>query len=130
MEVARSDMSSCLSFSILAFPLYSTDELAGMRHESSHTYYQRGYLYMTVPTHLEITRVSEVDYRPVFILPALSKEFERLVLKQLTSHDKQSLLPSNVLLFRKGFSATIVLLAIRDDLILAMKRGGLTLMVL
>ena len=53
------------------------------------------------------------DYRPVFILPALSKVFERLVLKQLVHYiDEQSLLLLSISGFRKGKSTTIVLLGI------------------
>ena len=71
------------------------------------------------------------DYRPVSILPALSKVFERLVLKQLVHYiDEQSLLLPNISGFRKGQSTTAVLLGIRDDLIRAMKRGEVTMMVL
>ena len=63
-------------------------------------------------------------HRPVSILPALSKVFERLVLKQLVhSIDEQSLLLPSISGFRKGQSTTTGLLPIRDDLIRAIKRG-------
>ena len=71
------------------------------------------------------------DYRPVCILPALSKVFERLLLKQLVHYiDEQSLLLLSISGFRKGQSTTTVLLGIRDDRIRAMKRGEVTMMVM
>ena len=46
---------------------------------------------------------NEKDYRPVSILPALSKVFERLVLKQLISYiEELSLLAPSISGFRKG----------------------------
>ena len=44
--------------------------------------------------------------------------------------DEQSLLLPSISGFRKGQSITTVLLGIRDDLILAMKRGEVTMMVM
>ena len=74
--------------------------------------------------------VNENDFRPVSILPALSKVFERLVLKQVIAYiDELCLLAPNISGFRKGHSTTTVLLGIRDDLIRAMKRGEVTMMV-
>ena len=62
------------------------------------------------------------DYRPVSILPVLSKVSERLVLKQLVhSIDEQFLLLPSISGFRKGQSTTTGLLGIRDDLIRALK---------
>ena len=60
---------------------------------------------------------------------ALSKVFERLVLKQLVHYiDEQSLLLPSVSGFRKEKSTTTVLLGIQDDLIRAMNRGEVTMM--
>ena len=71
------------------------------------------------------------DYRPVSILSTLSKVFERLALKQLVHYiDEQSLLLPSISGFRKGHYITTVLLGIRDDLIRAMKRGEVTMMVM
>lgn len=68
----------------------------------------------------------ERDYRPIFLLLALSKVFERIVLQQLIPFiDELSLLaPRICLVFVKE-----ILLGIRDDLIRAMKRGEVTMMV-
>ena len=66
---------------------------------------------------------SEKDYCPVSILPALSKEFEQFVLKQLISYiDEISLLAPSISGFCKGHSTVTALLGIRDDLLRAMKR--------
>ena len=74
---------------------------------------------------------NETDYRPVSILPALSKVFERLVLKQLISYiEELSLLAPSISGFRKGHSTTTTLLGVRDDLLRAMKRGEVSVMVL
>ena len=74
---------------------------------------------------------SEKDYHPISILPVLSKIFERLVLKQLTSYiDQQTLLALSISGFRKCHSTSTILLRIRDDILHSMKRGEVTLMVL
>ena len=74
--------------------------------------------------------VNENDFRPVSILPALSKAFEQLVLKQVIAYiDELCLLAPNISGFHKGHSTTTVLLGIRDDLIRAMKRGEVNMVV-
>ena len=74
---------------------------------------------------------SESDMRPISILPVLSKVFERLVHQQVFSFiDSHNLLKDNISGFRKGHSTTTVLLRIKDDIIKAMKREEITLMVL
>ena len=68
------------------------------------------------------------DYRPISILPALSKIAERLILKQLLSHiEEQLLLKSTVTGYRKGNSTGITLLKFKDDIKKAMKSGEVTL---
>ena len=68
----------------------------------------------------------EKDYCPLSILPALSKEFEQFVLKQLISYiDELSLLTPSISCFRKGHSTVTALLGIRDEILRAMKRPGL-----
>ena len=74
--------------------------------------------------------LSDADYRPVSILPTLSKVFERLVLNQLIVYiNEAALLGPTVSGFRKGHSTTTVLLGIRDALIRASCRGEVTLMI-
>ena len=68
------------------------------------------------------------DYRPISILPALSKIAERLILKQLLSHiEEQLLLKSTVTGYRKGNSTGMTLLKFKDDIKKAMKSGEVTL---
>ena len=68
--------------------------------------------------------LSDADYRPVSILPTLSKVFERLVLNQLIVYiNDEALLGLTVSGFRKGHATTTVLLGIRDAVIRASSRG-------
>ena len=61
------------------------------------------------------------DFRPIAILPALSKIYERLVLKQLLLYlEDHNIFHSVMSGFRKGHSTNLVLLRIRDDIIRAM----------
>ena len=74
---------------------------------------------------------TEHDYRPISILPALSKVFERLVSHQVNAYIKDlALFNDSITGFRKGHSTTTTLLGIRDDIMRAMRRGEVTLMVL
>lgn len=71
------------------------------------------------------------NMRPISILPVLSKVYVRLVHRQVIEYiEYRTLFKDNIFGFRKGHSTTTVLLAIRDDIIRAMKRGEVTLMVL
>ena len=68
--------------------------------------------------------LSDADYRPVSILPTLSKLFERLVLNQLIVYiNEEALLGLTVSGFRKGHATTTVLRGIRDAVIRASSRG-------
>ena len=77
----------------------------------------------------KITNPTEADYfRPISILPVLSKVYKRLVLYQLLTYINQlNVLNTNISGYRKGHSTTTVLLRIRDDIITAMKKGEVTL---
>ena len=67
-------------------------------------------------------------YRPISILPVLSKVFERLILQQMSAYlNQQDILQKSITGFRKGHSTSTVLLRIRDDIIKAMKKGEITL---
>ncbi|XP_048590336.1 uncharacterized protein LOC5519158 [Nematostella vectensis] len=73
------------------------------------------------------------DLRPISILPVLSEVYERLVLGQMSdfvSSGPDSILKDTVSAYRKGHSTTTSLLAIKDDITKAMKRGEVTLAVL
>ena len=68
------------------------------------------------------------DYIPISILLKLSKNAERLILKQLLSHiEEQLLLKSTVTGYRKGHSTGTTLLKFKDDIKKAMKSGEVTL---
>ena len=72
----------------------------------------------------------ESPFPPVSILPALSKIFERLVLRQLiTFIEKVTLFGHRMSGFRKGHSTTTALIGIREDLKRSMNRGEVSLMV-
>ncbi len=74
---------------------------------------------------------AEQDYRPVSILPALSKVFERFVSRQIISFiEDLGLFNNSISGFRKGHSTATMLLGIRDDIIRAMRCGEVTLMIL
>lgn len=71
------------------------------------------------------------DYRPISILPVLSKVFEKLALRQITGFlTENAILKSNISSYRKCHSTTTTILAMRDDILKAMKRGEITLAVM
>ena len=72
------------------------------------------------------------DFRPISILPVLSKIYERLVHNQVVEFlENHHLLEDNNSGFGKGHSTTSVLLSIRDDILKAIKnRSEWTLLVL
>ena len=74
---------------------------------------------------------SEQDYRPVLILPDLSKLFERLVARHvMVCIENLALSNENISAFRRSYSTTTAPLGIRDEIICSMRRGEVTLMVL
>ena len=61
----------------------------------------------------------------------LSKVYERLMFRQLPLFiDKNNVFNNNISAYRKGQSTTTVLQAIRDDIVKAMKRSEVTMMIL
>ena len=69
--------------------------------------------------------------RPILILPVLSKVYERLIFRQLSDFiDINNVLNSNISAYRKGQSTNTVLQAIRDDIVKAIKRSEVTMMIL
>ena len=55
------------------------------------------------------------DYRPIAILPVLSKVYERLVPSQMTEYiDNNSILHEKISGYRKGHSTTTIMLRFRD----------------
>ena len=71
------------------------------------------------------------DYRPVSILPVLSKVFERVFMKQIVSFiDREQLLYERVCWYRKGHSTVTALLGMNGMIMQAMSKREVTLMVL
>ena len=57
------------------------------------------------------------DYRPISVLPVLSKVFERIILNQVKQFiDKHEVYQSRQSGYRKGHSCITVLLKLRDDI--------------
>ncbi|KAL9962520.1 hypothetical protein ACROYT_G031627 [Oculina patagonica] len=75
--------------------------------------------------------IENADMRPISILPVLSKVYEKLVHRQVVEFiETRTIFKDNISGYRKGHSTTTVLLGIKDDILHAMKRGELTLMIL
>jgi len=71
---------------------------------------------------------SLVDYRPISILPILSKVFERVILQQLTDHiESKAIFLERQSGFRKSHSTTTILLKLKDDIKTAMNKSEVTL---
>ena len=74
---------------------------------------------------------TEAHFRPISVLPAMSKVFEKLVAVQIGNFcEREATLKHAISGWRKGHSTCTVLMGIRDDLLRAMKKGEVTLMVL
>ena len=68
------------------------------------------------------------DYRPVSILPVLSKVHEKLVLQQLTVFiERESIYHQYQSDYRKNQSTATLLLKLHDDIEKAMKSGEVTI---
>ena len=98
-------------------------------------------LKQTFPSVWKLARISPIpkvddpkcndDYRPISILPVLSKVYERLALRQIAEFlSNKEILHQTISGYRKGHSATSALLPMRDDIRTAMKRGEITIAVL
>lgn len=74
------------------------------------------------------------DLRPISILPVLSKVFEKIVAQQITTHsthlNKYNILPDAQSGFRRGYSCTTAFLNITDDILTAIDKGMLTVLVM
>ena len=95
----------------------------------------------TFPKQWKIARVCPIpkieipncpkDYRPISVLPVLSKTYERVILKQLCYFiEEHNLYNETQSGFRKGHSTNTLLLKFRDDIKKAMKRSEVTLSIL
>lgn len=90
------------------------------------------------PSQWKISKISPIpkidypaepsDYRPISILPILSKVYEKLIMTQMT--DKEELLSVTQSGFRKGHCTVTTCIKIKNDILKAMNRGEVTLAVL
>lgn len=70
------------------------------------------------------------DYRPISVLPVLSKVYERIVMTQLTTFiEDTAKYQSSQHGFRKSHSTVTCLLKMRDDILRAMDKGEVTISV-
>ena len=94
----------------------------------------------TFPEYWKVARISPVpkvnnpsspnDFRPISVLPVLSKVYERVVLQQLVFHIENLMLYKSTLHgFRKSRSTTSCLMKLKDDIINAMNKGEITISV-
>ena len=71
------------------------------------------------------------DYRPISILPVLSKIYERVILNQLCSFiERNNLYNETQPGFRKGHTTNTLLLKLRDDIKKAMSKSEVTVSIL
>ena len=70
------------------------------------------------------------DFRPVSILPVLSKVFEKIILMQILEHIESSVYNQTQSGFRKGHSTSTILLKLRDTIRKAMNKNEITLAVM
>ena len=62
----------------------------------------------------ENSRLNKKDYRPVSVLPAFSKVFERYILNQMLEH-VNAILSDKISAYRKGYSSQHVLLKLTEE---------------
>ena len=71
-----------------------------------------------IPIHKKGEKTKLQNYRPISLLPSISKIFERVVFNQLYEYlEKHNLLNSNQYGFRKGFSTEYAILHLVDKII-------------
>jgi len=77
------------------------------------------------------TPIKIKDYRPISVLPVLSKVFERVILNQLCKFiEDKALYNETQSGFRKGHSTSTLLIKLRDDIKKAMAKSEVTLSIL
>lgn len=93
------------------------------------------------PKQWKVSRISPIpkignpkepsDFRPISILPILSKVFEKLIMNQVVLFlETRHALSDNQCGFRKGHCTVTTCIKIRDDILKAMNRGEVTLAVM
>jgi len=70
------------------------------------------------------------DYRPISVLPVLSKVYEKVILQQMTKFIENELVYHTYQSgFRKNHSTVTLLIKLRDDIKKEMKKGEVTIAV-
>ena len=93
------------------------------------------------PTEWKCARISAIPkidnpktgdyYRPISILPVLSKVFERPIAKQLCNFiETNNIYSSTQAGYRRNHSTNTILIKMRDDILNAMNKGEVTLSIL
>ena len=92
------------------------------------------------PTEWKCTRISFIpkidnpnadDYRPISILPVLSKVFERLIMKQLCNFiETNNIYTSTQAGYQRNHSTDTIFIKMRTDILNAMNKGEVTLSIL
>ena len=71
------------------------------------------------------------DFRPISILPVMSKIYEKLRLRRMATYlSNNVILEPNISAYHKGHSTTTAMLAMRDNIITAMNKGEITIAVM
>ena len=74
--------------------------------------------------------INEKDFRPISILPVISKIYEKVILKQLSDYrERTSIYNSPKSGFEKGHSTQTILLKFRDDRQKALNKNEITMSV-
>ena len=74
--------------------------------------------------------INEKDFRPISILPVLSKIYEKVILKQLSAYiERTSIYSSTQSGFLKGHSTQTILIKFRDDIQKALNKNEITMSV-
>lgn len=84
-----------------------------------------------IPLPKKANPASIEDLRPISVLPAFSKVLEKVIERQTANYlNKYKIIPVNQSGFRKGYSCGTALLKITDDIIKAIDKNKLTILVL
>ena len=77
------------------------------------------------PLHKKLETISKENYRPISLLPVVSKIFERMMSKQIKEYVEKHLSPY-LCGYRSGFNSQYALVAMVENLKKCLDQGGLT----
>jgi retron-type reverse transcriptase len=129
-SVGADDMNLSFIKLILEFSLHSITHIINFSLTSSTfpSIWKKAYV---IPLPKKPAPASESDYRPISILPVLSKIIEKVVHRQLSDFlDSNAVLSPLQSGFRSGHSTTTALVRVTDDIRYAMDNRKITLLVL